>query len=67
MQNLAESDASVSHWQRMNISWLFLTYNYFGFLHANAFEPEINLNITKKKLSSYLSQYTASPSQMPIG
>jgi hypothetical protein len=47
MQNLAESDASVSHWQRMNTSWPFRTYNYFSFLHANAFESEINLNNTK--------------------
>jgi len=57
MQNLVESVASGSHWQRMYISWLFLTYNYFSFLHANAFEPEINLNNTKK-LSSNLTVNT---------
>jgi len=51
----------------MNISWLFLTYNYFGFLHANAFEPEINLNNTKKTQFLPHGQQTPSPSQMPIG
>jgi len=59
MQNLEEyeSVASVSHWQRMNIFWLFLTYNYFGFLRVNAFEAGINL-IILKKLSSYLTVNT---------